>query len=175
MASGSSGGGKILTSQAICPLFPRPRTQLNITLTWKGQSTELLALIDSGADESLLDSTVVVQLGLTTMCLDQLLGANALDSQLLTWVTTKTAPVDLLLSGNHQEELSFFVKSPHIPVILGHPCLVKHNPQIDWASAKTVDWSSYCHATYLQSALPQSVPSQDPGSEIPDLSLVLPD
>ena len=98
---------RILASHTVCPLTPRPRTQLHATLTFKGQSTELLALIDSGADESFLDSHVVRQLGLATETLDQPLEANALDGRLLARVTSKTEPVCLLLSGNHQEELSF--------------------------------------------------------------------
>ena len=112
---------------------------MKATLTWKGQSTDISALIDSGADESFLDTNVAKQLGLPVLSLDEPLVAYALDGRLLARVTCKTAPVGLLLSSNHQEEISFFVtNSPHVPIVLGHPWLVKHNPQIDWAAAKIV-------------------------------------
>ena len=52
---------------------------------------ELLALINSGADESFLDTTLVKQLGLPTELLDEPLEANTLDGRLLARVTTRTS------------------------------------------------------------------------------------
>lgn len=42
----------------------------------------LFALIDSGADESFLDSAVVEQLGLSIECLDEPIEAKALDGRI---------------------------------------------------------------------------------------------
>lgn len=78
---------------------------------------------------------------------------------MLARVTSRTRPVRLQLSGNHVEEISFFViKTLFVLVILGHPWLVKHNPRIDWPSAKITGWSTPCHASCLHSAQPQANP-----------------
>lgn len=145
-----------------------------MSLFWKGQSILLSALIDSGADESFIDAALALQLDLPTVGLNQPLRASALDSRLLANVTHRTVPIRILLSGNHQEELSLhIIDSPHIPVILGHPWLVEHNPHIDWKAGKIIEWGLTCHATCLLSTQPHSVPSVDPGCDAPDLSTIL--
>lgn len=60
-------------------VFPTLDPAARHTLTWKGQSTELLALIGSGADESFLNAVVVGQLDLAMENLNQPIEANALD------------------------------------------------------------------------------------------------
>ncbi len=170
---GSLAGGSILASRATLPLSSRPRTQLHAIICWRNQTLELQALIDSGADESFLDTTLVRQLGLTTEQLKEPLEASTLDGRLLARVTTRTCPVQLQLSGNHFEEISFFViDSPLIPLVLGHSWLTKHNPHIDWRSAKVHNWSSTCLASCLRSALPSSVTHQKPEPDRPDLSSI---
>lgn len=120
-----------------------------------------------------MDTTLVSQLGLTTEKLKEPLEASTLDGRLLARVTTRTCPVQLQLSGNHFEEISFFViDSPFIPLVLGHSWLTKHNPHIDWISAKVHNWSSACLASCLRSALPSSVTRQKPEPDRPDLSLI---
>lgn len=57
-------------------------------------------------------------------------------------------------SGSHRESASFHViSSPSAPVVLGHPRLRQHDPQIDRATGKVTGWSSGCHAARLRSAL----------------------
>lgn len=73
-----------------------------MSLFWKGQSIQISALIDSGADESFIDTALASQLDLPTVGLDQPLRASALDGRLLANVTHRTVPVCILLSGNHQ-------------------------------------------------------------------------
>ncbi len=119
-----------------------------------------------------MDTTLVKQLGLTTEQLREPLEASTLDGRLLARVTTRTCPVQLQLSGNHFEEIPFFViDSPLIPLVLGHSWLTKHNPHIDWRSAKVHNWSSTCLASCLRSALP-SVTHQKPKPDRPDLSSI---
>ncbi len=120
-----------------------------------------------------MDTTLVRQLGLTTEQLKEPLEASTLDGRLLARVTTRTCPVQLQLSGNHFEEIPFFViDSPLIPLVLGHSWLTKHNPHIDWRSAKVHNWSSTCLASCLRSALPSSVTHQKPEPDRPDLSSI---
>lgn len=87
-------------------------------------------------------------------------------------VTHQTCPVLLFISGNHQEQIRFhLISSPHAPVILGQPWLRLHNPHLNWSAGKVVSWSSYCHSTYLQSALAPSEGTISPSvKETPDLS-----
>ena len=43
------------------------------------------------------------------------------------------------------------------PVIVGLPWLKIHNPLVDWSTASIVNWSVFCHANCLRSAIPTSV------------------
>ena len=170
---GSLARGSILASRAGIPLSSRPRAQLHATLSWKDQTLEVLALIDSGADESFLDTRLVKQLGLPTEPLEEPQEASTLDGRLLARVTTRTCPVQLQLSGNHFEQISLFViDSPFIPLVLGLSWLSIHNPHIDWTAGKIKNWSPTCLARCLRSALPPSVTLQKPKPVPPDLSLI---
>lgn len=73
----SLDGRSILESPTSIPLSPRPRTKLHATISTQGQSHELLALVDSGADESFLDLEVVKQLSIPTVELPKPIVANA--------------------------------------------------------------------------------------------------
>lgn len=62
---------------------------------------------------------LVEQLKIPTVLLDKPLDANALDGRLLAQVVARTCPVRLQLSGNHIEQISFFViSSPSVPLVL---------------------------------------------------------
>lgn len=67
-------------------------------------------LIDFGANDSLIDSTLVEQAHVPIVALKFSTIVNALDSL-------------------------FIISSPTSPVLLGHPWLGLHNPYINWASA----------------------------------------
>lgn len=148
--------------------------QLDAKLCWKQLSLPLLALLDSGADESFMDTTLAAQAGITSEPLDVPLKANALNGHLLAHVTHRTKPVPLILSGNHREYIQFhLISSPSAPIVLGHPWLRKHNPHIDWSAGKLISWSPFCHSTCLQSALaPGEATVSPPTLEPPDLSAV---
>ena len=86
---------------------------------------------------------------------------------------TPAAP--LILSGNHHETITFHVIRD-IPLVLGHPWFVRHNPHIEWSAERIIGWSNFCHSVRLQSALSpgdgNSSPSVAP--EPPSLSYVPP-
>ena len=112
-----------------------------------------MALIDSGADESFIDSRVCQQLGIETELLDVPLDTKALNGILLARVDRRTIPIPLLLSGNHQEKIRFHViDCPHVPLLLGFPWLKLHNPHFDWTTGKIRSWSLHCHSHCLRSA-----------------------
>ncbi|KAI2661364.1 Transposon Tf2-8 polyprotein [Labeo rohita] len=81
------------------------------------------------------------------------IAVSALNGQTLPKITLTTDPITLTVSGNHSESIPFYIlDSPHAPVVLGHPWLVKHNPQIDWQLKS--EWSIKCHESCLVSACP---------------------
>ena len=75
----------------------------------------LQALIDSGAEDNLMDEALAKQLGCTVEPLDKPISALALDGKVFTEVTHKTLPVSLVISGNHHESLSFFLITSDSP------------------------------------------------------------
>lgn len=59
-----------------------------------------MALVDSGADDSFIDSSLVTTDGLPVELLPDPKDVNALDGRLLARITHITAPLNVLLSGN---------------------------------------------------------------------------
>ena len=111
-------------------------------------------LIDSGADTNLLDMTLASQLGIGQEVPGKPIHATVLDGHLLCRVTHQSTPLQVTMSGNHSETLTFhLIHAPQQPVILGYPWLRRHNPHIDWASGTILQWSAHCHAVCLSSAL----------------------
>lgn len=80
----------------------------------------------------------------------------------------------LRVSGNHQQLISFHViDCPTSLLVISHPWLKLHNPQIDWTTGKVTSWSYLCHANCLHSApaptspMPQVVPEPRYLSSVP--------
>lgn len=121
--------GDILVSQTT-ELFPRRRPLCQARLLLARGSHTLATFIDSGADVSLIDDN------------------------------HQTIPVQMLISGNHHETISFHIlSSPRVPLILGYPCLRRHNPHVDWTTGAILGWSSACHKVCLkQASAPQFMP-----------------
>ena len=106
-------------------------TPFHAILLWGNQSKSLRVLIDSGADESLLDATLSIPMDV-----------GALDGRSIGRVTHNTTPINLRMSGNHSETIQFLlIKSPQISVVLGCYWLHQDNPLIDWATGAIVGWS----------------------------------
>ena len=108
------------------------RSQFEVTLSSSNQSITLPVLVDSGADANFIDRGLVVKLGIKTIPLSHPMSVNGLSGRLVDCVEHTTIPLNVLLSGNHRESLSFHViDSSLCPVVLGLPWLKNHNPQID--------------------------------------------
>ncbi len=113
------------------------------------------ALIDSGAEGNFLDHKTALQFGVPVVPLNSPIFVTALCGQSLPPVTHVTESVSLITSGNHTETISFLLTdSPLAPVVLGHPWLSRHNPNINWRQNTVSSWSEYCHASCLLSACP---------------------
>ena len=118
----------------------------------------LQALIDSGAEDNLIDLEVVTLLGCQLEELDRPIPALALDGNMFTQITHPTSLVTLTVSGNHHEQITLKVISvPRTPLVLGHPWLMLHNPHIDWSTGSIKGWSLHCHSLCLHSARPPCV------------------
>uniref|UniRef100_A0A3B3XW38 Gypsy retrotransposon integrase-like protein 1 n=1 Tax=Poecilia mexicana TaxID=48701 RepID=A0A3B3XW38_9TELE len=114
---------------------------------------QTFALVDSGCEQNLLDENLVKQLQIPVIPLPAPIQVSALDGNPLPRITHKTKPINLLVSGNHWESLTFFVfPSPQAPVVLGFPWLSFHNPHINWRDNRVESWSTKCLASCLQSA-----------------------
>ncbi len=133
---------------SVTPVTDSPvfRTQLPAMVKWGPFSRPCSALVDSGAEGNFIDATLVARWGIPTTPLKKELIARALNGTILTQVTHVTSPVSLTVSGNHCEEIAFYLlESPSTPIVLGHPWLVRHSPHIGWAENSVLAWSSFCH------------------------------
>lgn len=139
-------------------------------LRWGTTSVACSALIDSGAEGNFVDERWAIEHDLPLHELMDTPTAFALDGRVLSNIHLATALVSLTTAGNHQETISFLVfQSPMAPIVLGHPWLTKHNPQINWSDSSIVSWSLSCHTNCLVSAVP-SVSSLSVFQESIDLS-----
>uniref|UniRef100_A0A3P9J222 ribonuclease H n=1 Tax=Oryzias latipes TaxID=8090 RepID=A0A3P9J222_ORYLA len=162
------------------PLSDRPRGKyfsaqtsatflyLPVKICTKTDIHSTRALIDSGAEQSLIDLDLVASLRLPTEPLETPVEASGLGGQPLSRITHRTKPVQILISGNHRENMQFFItRSKHTPIILGYSWLKLHNPQFNWCLGHITNWSPYCLANCLASAIPStSHPSPEPSSNL---------
>lgn len=141
--------GQIHNPSRACPCF-----LILANICYQHQQLSLQDLIDSGAEESFIDVQVAEQAGIPFETLEKPRNALAVDGRILAQVTHRTVPVTLVLSGNHHETIQLLVISAHnTPLIMGYPWLAAHNPNIDWAKGRVMNWSLFCHKNCLQSAL----------------------
>lgn len=98
------------------------RAQFTANLQWRGQHLEVTVLVESGADESMIETALVRQLGICTQTLPRVKRANALNGQPLAKVRYCTQPVTLLISGNHSEKISLhLIDTPQVPLVRAAP------------------------------------------------------
>ena len=144
---------------------------LHVRLQVPNATHSLSALVDSGSEANIIDTKLAHQLDLDLLPLSMPIPARALDGHEMGLVTQVTAPITLLLSGNHQEQIQFhLLHSPTQPLVLGYPWLQQHNPHIDWATGAILEWGRECHRTCLKRAITPSSP--EPSSPATDLSSV---
>ncbi len=147
--------GGVLASATVISSLPRSRTTISVVIRWAGITVNGLALIDSGAEGSFIDERWAMEQGIPLLDLNDTTTVFALDGRALSTVHRITCPLSLTVSGNHRETISFFVfQSPYTPIVLGHPWLTQHNPQIDWVKGSVHLWNLSCHVNCLVSAVP---------------------
>ena len=102
-----------------------------VSISWASQSLSVGALVDSGADDCLIDFDFATQAGISLVPLSKPLSMQALNGNHLGNVTHQTVPLSLVISGNHVETIQFKVlHSSSAPLVLGRPWLIKHNPHV---------------------------------------------
>ncbi|KAI2662624.1 Retrotransposon-like protein 1 [Labeo rohita] len=130
-------------------------TLLPVRLRWQNYDHHCTALLDSGAEGNFMDYSFALRNHVPLSPLTNTIAVSALNGQILPKITLTTDPITLTVSGNHSESIPFYIlDSPHAPVVLGHPWLVKHNPRIDWQLKSVSEWSIKCHESCLVSACP---------------------
>lgn len=106
-------------------------------------------------------------MGIELIPLQNPLGVFALDGRNLPQITHQKLPIQLTVSGNHMEHISFYVfPTTNSALILGFEWLQLHNPTINWTNRHIDSWSVNCHSR-LRSAVP-------PGFQLPELCEVEP-
>ena len=112
------------------------------------------ALLDSGATGLFIDADFVQAKNLTVQRLPRSIPVYNIDGSLNVHGSIKET-VDLILRyQDHTERATFHVTAlGGVPVILGHPWLSKHNPQIDWTTGEVVmsRCPSECRIRHIQS------------------------
>jgi transposase InsO family protein len=95
------------------------------------------ALLDSGATGLFIDADFAQSKNLTTTRLPRSIPVYNIDGSLNHHGSVKET-VDLILRyKDHTERATFYVTAlGGVPVILGHPWLSQHNPQIDWTTGE---------------------------------------
>ena len=149
----SLGRGVLVSRTYTRPPSSDPNKLFPASLAWGLESLEVGALLDSGADECLIDVSLARQFRIPLEPLDTVLSAQVLDGRSLGKITHRTIPLSLTISGNHVESLQFYVlHAPTAPLVLGHTWLDRHDPHVSWSSGRILGWSEACHANCLRSA-----------------------
>ena len=132
-------------------------------------------LIDSGADESLMDWNLARKLHIDSEPLARPIRARSLKGTDIFVITHLSRPVKLTI-GDHHENIQFhlFTSTSH-SLILGQPWLFLHNPHINWKSGQIREWgedcSEHCFSDHVAEInLFSANPVTD--SEYPDLTSV---
>ena len=97
------------------------------------------ALLDSGATGLFIDADFVQAKNLTVQKLPQSIPVYNIDGSLNNHGSIKET-VDLILRyQDHTERATFHVTAlGGVPVILGHPWLSRHNPQVNWKTGEVI-------------------------------------
>lgn len=152
-----------------CP--SSPRLILQGRLLWGDSSLPVPLIVDSGANDCFIDKTLAREAGLPLVKLPEHRTVHDLNGRTLARATHRTTSLTLLVSGNHREQIQFFlIPSSAAPVVLGSLWLSTHNSQIDWVSGTITAWSVVCHSRCLRSALPPAPLDLSSPSPAVDLS-----
>ncbi len=130
----------------VSPLIsPRSRTQLSATITYQDSIHSCKA-----SEASFLDRSTAKSWGIPAISLPSPVTVCGLSGQPVATITHTTPCVSLVVSGNHRESVVLFlIESPNASLVLEHPWLDQHNPQVDWSRSQILSWSQSCHACCL--------------------------
>lgn len=131
-------------------------------------------MIDSGCEQNLIGSAFIQYMSIKAVPLTVPLCVSALDGKALPQITHKTKPLQLVISSNRSEQISFFIfPTANSSIILGFDWLQKHKPNVNWKEMHIESWSLNCHSTCLCSAVPPGPsPAVEQEADPPDLSLI---
>lgn len=145
-------------------------------------TTGLEALLDSGADASLLDWGLAERLGIKSELLVKPIQAKALNGAELFTITHTSEPLEMHIK-NHKEIIRFYLfQSPSQALVLGQPWLCRHNPHVNWRTGEIIGWGEDCVGNCLDVFSPaEDIPvlnlasvKSTTDSEYPDLNTVPP-
>ena len=115
---GSLEGGVLGSWANTSPHPAKPKHLFPVSLSWGLETLLVGALVDSGADECLMDVTLARQAGVPLESMDTTLSEQALDRYTLGKISYRTIPISLTISGNHSERILFFIiHAPTAPLV----------------------------------------------------------
>ncbi|KAI2644866.1 Transposon Ty3-I Gag-Pol polyprotein [Labeo rohita] len=133
-------------------IHPSPTLSLRHLDLMGHQRIVTTAFVDSGAAGNFIDQAYAAQLGIETEVLSQPLNITAIDGRPLNFspVTLRTKELHLQID-NHSEKIHLYITSiTSLPIILGHPWLIKHDPFISWTTNRIVHWGATCQELCLR-------------------------
>ncbi|KAK9464831.1 hypothetical protein V1512DRAFT_84115 [Lipomyces arxii] len=101
---------------------------------------ETQVLIDSGATDNVIGSTLVRQHGIPLKKKSKPVVARVIDGRELELITHE-AILTVVVAGHASEEIFDVTKLGHQQVVLGQSFLKNHNPEVDWAKGKVTGWN----------------------------------
>ena len=145
-------------------LPPQPRMVVPVVLQLGGIPLEVKALVDSGSDETFINSELASRYGLATMKLEVPIAITLADGLPAStpFITHRTTLLQLSV-GIHLETTTFYVYPIGHSVILGLDWLQRHNPDVNWPSLSLSFCSEYC--------LSNCLPTDPLAHEIPYLNI----
>ena len=167
-----------------CPVKKTPRVSSNqiaksavrmLTRVQLDSKWDMDVLVDSGADESLMDWNLAEKLHIDCEPLARPIRARSLNGADIFMITHISNPIKMSI-GHHHEIIQFhlFHSTSH-SLILGQPWLFLHNPYIDWKSGQIRKWGEECTKRCLIEPVTEiNLFSTDPVTdpEYPDLTSV---
>ncbi|KAI2649350.1 Transposon Tf2-6 polyprotein [Labeo rohita] len=121
-----------------------------VTLTAKGVSISVAALIDSGSAGNFIAGHLARRLRLRTEPTEWRYQVQSIDGKPLSNrdVQRRAGPIQLDLGVCHQEEIWLLVlEGSMIDIVLGCPWLARHEPILSWGTGEILKWGSQCWPT----------------------------
>ncbi len=139
------------------------------------------ALVDSGSTGNFISQALLKQLDLPRQRQAELT-VETIQGRPLGGghIKFRSPPITLQVGCLHQERISFLVlEGPTVDIILGHPWLSQHSPEVRWDTSEILQWSKTCvlnclsnvpvplvgnpklqvHSTLVESPEPREVPT----------------